>query len=128
MAGISSVAMKLAFAVSRFMETSIAMIDRHYGHLADDGREQAVSLLDSLAAEKAVDAGWTLDAVLAKPLRSAPSRPRRVALIRSQQSADSLCLHLVTEHGEGHGGTDDVLPRQASVRVGGSVRQGPLPG
>ena len=68
------------FAVSQFMGTSIAMIDRHYGHLADDGREHAVSLLDSLAAEKAVDARWTLDAVLAKRLRSARSRPRRVAL------------------------------------------------
>jgi integrase len=68
------------FAVSRFMGTSIAMIDRHYGHLADDGREHAISLLDSLAAERAVDARWTLEAVLAKPLRSAQSRPRRVAL------------------------------------------------
>jgi integrase len=47
------------FAVSRFMGTSIAMIDRHYGHLADDGREHAVTLLDALAAEKAVDARWT---------------------------------------------------------------------
>jgi integrase len=51
------------FAVSRFMGTSIAMIDRHYGHLADDGREHAVTLLDALAAEKAVDARWTLDGV-----------------------------------------------------------------
>jgi hypothetical protein len=29
------------FAVSRFMGTSIAMIDRHYGHLANDSRDQA---------------------------------------------------------------------------------------
>lgn len=69
------------FAVSRFMGTSIAMIDIHYGHLAHDGREHAVTLLDNLAAEKAVDARWTLDAVLAKRLRSAQSRPRRVALV-----------------------------------------------
>lgn len=68
------------FAVSRFMGTSIAMIDIHYGHLAHDGREHAVTLLDNLAAEKAVDARWTLDAVLAKRLRSAQSRPRRVVL------------------------------------------------
>ena len=47
------------FALSRFMGTSIAMIDRHYGHLARDSREHAVSLLDALALERAVDAGWT---------------------------------------------------------------------
>ena len=47
------------FAVPRFMGSSIAMIDRHYGHLARDSREHAVSLLDALAVERAVDAGWT---------------------------------------------------------------------
>jgi hypothetical protein len=47
------------FAVSRFIGSSIAMIDRHYGHLAHDSREHAVSLLDALAFERAVDAGWT---------------------------------------------------------------------
>jgi integrase len=34
------------FAVSRFIGTSIAMIDRHYGHLANDSRDHAVALLD----------------------------------------------------------------------------------
>ena len=47
------------FAVSRFIGSSIAMIDYHYGHLARDSREHAVSLLDALAVERAVDAGWT---------------------------------------------------------------------
>jgi integrase len=47
------------FAVSRFMGTSIAMIDLHYGHLALDSFEHAVSLLDALAVERAVDAAWT---------------------------------------------------------------------
>ena len=47
------------FAVSRFMGTSIAMIDLHYGHLAVDSFEHAVSLLDALALKRAVDAGWT---------------------------------------------------------------------
>ncbi|MGH3141601.1 MAG: tyrosine-type recombinase/integrase [Gaiellales bacterium] len=47
------------FAVSRFMGTSIAMIDLHYGHLAVDSFEHAVSLLDALALERAVDARWT---------------------------------------------------------------------
>jgi integrase len=47
------------FALSRFMGTSIAMIDLHYGHLAVDSHQHAVSLLDALALERAVDAGWT---------------------------------------------------------------------
>jgi hypothetical protein len=47
------------------MGTSLAMIDRHYGHLARDGREHAIKLLDTYRAAKpldvhAVDAGWTL--------------------------------------------------------------------
>jgi hypothetical protein len=37
------------FAVSHFIGSSIAMIDPHYGHLARDSREHAVSLLDALA-------------------------------------------------------------------------------
>src|SRR6266852_5550129 len=37
------------FAVSRFMSSSIAMIDHQYGHLARDSRDHAVSLLDALA-------------------------------------------------------------------------------
>lgn len=35
------------FAVSRLMGSSLAMIDRHYGHLAHDSRKHAVSLLDA---------------------------------------------------------------------------------
>ncbi|HEV2711851.1 MAG TPA: hypothetical protein VGU26_02050 [Gaiellaceae bacterium] len=34
----------------------MAMIDHHYGHLARDGREHAVALLDSLAGD---DTAWT---------------------------------------------------------------------
>jgi integrase len=44
------------FDLSRFMGASLAMIDRHYGHLARDGREHAVALLDTLAAETGA---WT---------------------------------------------------------------------
>jgi len=40
------------------------MIDRHYGHLARDGREHAIRLLDLAAGAEpdvhAVDAAWTL--------------------------------------------------------------------
>jgi len=65
------------FAVSRFMGSSIAMIDYHYGHLARDSREHAVSLLDALAIERAVDAGWTSPATPANPLTNTVLRPRR---------------------------------------------------
>jgi hypothetical protein len=55
------------------MGSSIAMIDHHYGHLARDSREHAVSLLDALALERAVDAGWT-------PTRTSPKpHPIRVS-------------------------------------------------
>jgi hypothetical protein len=65
------------FAVSRFMGSSIAVIDHDYGHLAHDSREHAVSLLDALALERAVDAGWTSPSMLAKPDGTSVSRPRR---------------------------------------------------
>jgi hypothetical protein len=46
------------------MGASLTMIDRHYGHLARDGREHAIRLLDDLNASEMkrwtlVDAGWT---------------------------------------------------------------------
>jgi len=60
-AGIST------FDLSRYIGTSLAMIDRHYGHLARDGREHAIKLLDAYRAPEAVDvhavdARWTLNA------------------------------------------------------------------
>jgi hypothetical protein len=64
------------FALSRFMGTSIAMIDLHYGHLAVDSYQHAVSLLDALAVERAVDAGWTSALGPAKPHTDTVSRPR----------------------------------------------------
>jgi integrase len=44
------------FDLSRFMGASLAMIDKHYGHLARDGREHAAALLDAYARETAA---WT---------------------------------------------------------------------
>jgi integrase len=64
------------FAVSRFMGTSIAMIDLHNGHLAVDSYQHAVSLLDALALERAVDAGWTSARRPAEPRSDSLSRPR----------------------------------------------------
>ena len=74
------------FAVSRFMGTSIAMIDLHYGHLAVDSFEHAVSLLDGLALERAVDAGWTPAPRLATPHHHTVSAPRGK---RSRRSVDA---------------------------------------
>lgn len=65
------------FAVSRFMGSSIAMIDHHYGHLAHDSREHAVSLLDALALERAVDAGWTPPRTALMPHSVGVLRPRK---------------------------------------------------
>jgi integrase len=48
-AGIST------FGRSRYMGASLTMIDRHYGHLARDGREHAIRLLDGYANIKAAD-------------------------------------------------------------------------
>ena len=57
-AGIST------FDLSRYMGASLTMIDRHYGHLARDGREHAIRLLDQLSTEQPpwalVDARGTL--------------------------------------------------------------------
>jgi integrase len=57
-AGIST------FDLSRYMGASLTMIDRHYGHLARDGREHAIRLLDEHSAGQRppwtlVDAAWT---------------------------------------------------------------------
>jgi integrase len=57
-AGIST------FDLSRYMGASLTMIDRHYGHLARDGREHAIRLLDELSAAQRprwtlADAAWT---------------------------------------------------------------------
>jgi hypothetical protein len=52
------------FDLSRCMAASLTMFDRHYGHLARDGREHAIRLLDSYADIQAadvqgLDVGWT---------------------------------------------------------------------
>jgi len=67
------------FAVSRFMGASLAMIDRHYGHLARDSREHVVSLLDALAIEDAVDAGTCARTLMsrAKLVDECPTRDVR---------------------------------------------------
>src|SRR5438093_3758156 len=43
------------FDLSRYMGASLTIIDRHYGHLARNGREHAIRLLDGYADIKAAD-------------------------------------------------------------------------
>ena len=93
------------FALSRFMGTSIAMIDRHYGHLAIDSHQHAVSLLDALALERAVDAGWTPARRPAKPHSDSGFRPRRDALSAGggrsvDVEAGNRRLHELTERAD----------------------------
>jgi integrase len=53
-AGIST------FELSRYTGTSIGMIDRHYGHLARDGCEHAIHLLDTFSTKATpTSTAWT---------------------------------------------------------------------
>ena len=45
------------FDLSRYMGASLTMIDRHYGHLARDGRDHAITLLDTFT--RLEDADWS---------------------------------------------------------------------
>ena len=65
--------------LSRYMGASLTMIDRHYGHLARDGREHAIRLLDSHGT-RAVDIGG--HSVDTKTAASRPGRQREALLSR----------------------------------------------
>ena len=67
------------FELSRYMGASLTMIDRHYGHLARDGREHAIRLLDTLNAE-AVDVGGR--PVDAEKAATRPIRQQKLDLSR----------------------------------------------
>jgi integrase len=70
-AGIST------FDLSRYMGASRTMIDRHYGHLARDGREHAIRLLDELSAGRRPR--WTLRGHQV-PLPMSPARTESSAM------------------------------------------------
>jgi integrase len=72
-AGIST------FELSRYMGASLTMIDRHYGHLARDGREHAIRLLDELNAPAVDVRGRSVDTEEPKPR---PARQRKQPLSR----------------------------------------------
>ena len=87
------------FAVSRFIGSSIAMIDRHYGHLARDSHVHAVSLLDALAFERAVDATWT------------SNRSRAIALINGDSKSYRRRTHRRVD-------SDERAPGRGKDRAG----------
>ncbi|HEY3181198.1 MAG TPA: hypothetical protein VGJ77_00055, partial [Gaiellaceae bacterium] len=72
-AGIST------FELSRYMGASLTMIDRHYGHLARDGREHAIRLLDELNAHAVDVRGRSVDTEEPEPR---PARQRKQPLSR----------------------------------------------
>jgi integrase len=72
-AGIST------FEPSRYMGASLTMIDRHYGHLARDGREHAIKLLDDLNAATVDARGRPVDT---ETTASRRSRQQRAPLSR----------------------------------------------
>ena len=59
------------------MGASLTMIDRHYGHLARDGREHAIRLLDSYSVTSVDVGGRSVDT------KSTPAR-------RGRQEKDPL--------------------------------------
>ena len=105
-AGIST------FDLSRYMGASLTMIDRHYGHLARDGREHAIKLLDAL------DAGWKPSDGLEPSTPSLPSR----ADARSGNAPGSLDASMKAERSrECDGIRGAVRPDGEGVRINRSA-------
>ena len=67
------------FELSRYMGASLTMIDRHYGHLARDGREHAIRLLDDLNRPAVDVRGRSVDA---QPRPTRRNRQRKRSLSR----------------------------------------------
>jgi hypothetical protein len=80
-AGIST------FDLSRYMGTSLGMIDRRYGHLARDGRQHAIRLLDLYtgAERSPTSTRWTLRGHRTR----APSPTKRTQQTAEQAKRDS---------------------------------------
>src|SRR5204862_7520690 len=83
----------------------------HYGHLAVDSYQHAVSLLDALALERAVDAGWTPAHRPANPHRDTLPWPRGR---HSQRVVDARWTpppRRVATRADGRGGVAGTSPR-----------------
>ena len=64
------------FELSRYRGASLTMIDRHYGHLARDGREHAIRLLDRLNAAGVDAGGRSVDVAARSPRQKGQSKVR----------------------------------------------------
>ena len=67
------------------MGASLTMIDRHYGHLARDGREHAIKLLDALNAPEF--GPWTLWTLRGRRESRPASMPSNLAVQTVQDFA-----------------------------------------
>ena len=77
--------------LSRYMGASLTMIDRHYGHLARDGRDHAINLLDSYsrpdeADVHQVDVAWTLQ----QRAVATPGQQKKALAGERQKPSDGL--------------------------------------
>jgi integrase len=84
-AGIST------FDLSRYMGASLTMIDRHYGHLARDGRDHAINLLDQLQParrSRRPPGGRRVDTSAAR--RRHPSQQKKALAGEKQKPSDGL--------------------------------------
>jgi len=109
------------FDLSRYMGASLTMIDRHYGHLARDGRDHAINLLDGHAsADEAgvhrVDIAWTLH----RQGRRHRSQQKRLIAGENRKPSDGLepstpSLPLLCDAGE-------ALSSALSLQLGWFVR------
>jgi integrase len=99
-AGIST------FDLSRYMGASLTMIDRHYGHLARDGRDHAIKLLDTYTSSEATNrprGGRCVDAASAgrRPpgkQEQALSRRKPEALFRTRTGDPLLTMEVPRRH------------------------------
>ena len=64
------------FDLSRYMGASLTMIDRHYGHLARDGQQHAIALLDSHTAHPVAAGGGPVDTGIAAVQPTTQPDPR----------------------------------------------------
>ena len=82
-AGIST------FDLSRYMGASLTMIDRHYGHLARDGRDHAINLLDSYSGSAEADV-HQVDVAWTRHHRAVATQPTEEGSRRKQKPSDGL--------------------------------------
>jgi hypothetical protein len=67
------------FDLSRYMGASLTMIDRHYGHLARDGLDHAINLLDNYSRPEEADVhGVDVARTLNQPTVATAANQRRM--------------------------------------------------